>query len=89
VNSNKLGYLFETSLIFLFFFLLIFFWWYWGVNSGPQAYWAGALPLKSCPQPFIFALANFLNRTLLFCLGSALEHDPFICAYHVMGVVGM
>jgi hypothetical protein len=28
-----------------------YFLWYWGLNSGPQSCWAGALPLEPFCQP--------------------------------------
>jgi hypothetical protein len=33
-----------------------FFWWYWGLNSRSCSYYAGALSIQSCPQPFLLLI---------------------------------
>jgi hypothetical protein len=39
------------TFIYLFIYLFIYFWQYWGLNSGPHIYYAGAFLLEPLYQP--------------------------------------
>jgi hypothetical protein len=49
---------------------------YWGFNSEPGTYYAGALPLESWPQPFLLFLVIFSGRVSCFCLRPTSLRDP-------------
>jgi hypothetical protein len=52
--------------------------WYWGLNSDPQACYAGALLLESCLQSFVLWFG--FDRVLHFLPGKDLDQDPPISA---------
>jgi hypothetical protein len=84
-------FLWRTRLVFwyklhwIFWFLWMvwtFFLTYWDLNAGP---WV--LTLELCTQPiFFFCFSYFSDKVLHSLPGSALEWDPLIYVFHIVGV---
>jgi hypothetical protein len=61
----------------------LFFWWYWGLNSGFQTCWEGALPPKSQLQPLFSLVTLKMESRFLPRLAwtKILSFQAFCCSW--------